>query len=348
MLNINSLIAHLRFVRRKPLVLGRVAKGIFKKSFLRRDVLRTVDLAVTGDCHYRCNFCSAHLLYKDKKPYLSIPKIKEILKESRKLGAIHLNLTGGEPLLRDFDDICEIIRSFSPRRSLISMVTNALLLTFERLNLLKKGGLDTLQLSLESLDAREHDDMVGVKGSFDKVMQALDYAASLDLNICMNVVVDRASIKRVKDIANLAKEKGAFVVLDTVSSVGRLKGREELRLDEEYEEEFEGLLKDSYIRHDSSINFSLKRECPGGKERIHISAYGDVFTCPLVQVSYGNVNSEPLKLIYKRLSQYPHIKREFRLCKHAFDKDYYRTIAAPAERTLKPPIYIDDILKVKE
>ncbi len=335
-------------MRKKPCVVFRAFKGVFKKSFLKRDVLRTVDLAVSGDCHYRCNFCSAYLLYKDKKPYLSLSSIKKALKEALRLGAIHLNLTGGEPLSRDFDEICEIIRGFNPKVNLVSMVTNTLLLTFDKLKLLKKEGLDTLQVSLESIDPKVHDTMVGIEGSFNMVMRAIDYANALKLNICINVIVDRNNIAEINKLADLGRRKNAFIVLDTVSTVGRLKDKQGFRLNKEYEKAFEALLRNPLIRHDSSINFSLKMECPAGKERIHITAFGDVFTCPLVQVSYGNVEKESLRVIYERFAKYRHIKRESKLCKHAFDEDYYRTIIKPSEEIVSPPIFIDTLLKANE
>lgn len=348
MFNVNSLIAHLKFMRKKPYVAFRVLNGVFKKSFLRRDVLRTVDLAVSGDCHYRCNFCSAYLLYRDKKPYLSLSSIKRALKEALQLGAIHLNLTGGEPLSRDFDEICEIIRGFNPRVNLVSMVTNTRLLTFDKLKLLKKEGLDTLQVSLESIDPKVHDNMVGIDGSFNMVMRAIDYANSLKLNICINIIVDRNNISKINELVNLGRRKNAFIVLDTVSTVGRLKDKQGFRLNKEYKKAFEALLRDPRIRHDSSLNFSLKRECPAGKERIHITAYGDVLTCPLVHVSYGNVEKEPLRAIYERFAKYEHINRGSKLCKHAFDEDYYRTIIKPSEKIAYPPIFIDNLLKANE
>ncbi len=347
MLNISSLIAHSKFIRKKPFVIYKLVRGVFKKAILRRNVLRTVDLAITGDCHYRCSFCSAYLLYSKKKSYISISKIKEVLRESQRLGAMHLNLTGGEPLMRNFNEILEIIRSFNPKVNLISMVTNALNLTPEKLESLKKEGLDTLQISLESLEQSEHDNMVGINGSFDKVMQAVDYAISLNLNLCINVVVDRNNVSKIKDIVNFCKKKKAFCVLDTISSVGRLNGNESLKLLKEQRAIFDKLLKDPYIRHDSSMNFSLKMECPGGKERVHITAYGDVMTCPLVQVSYGNVNRESLNVIYKRFLQYLHIRKNTSSCKHAFDEEYYRLIVEPAMNTDNPPIFIEDLLGTK-
>ena len=66
-MNWKSAIKHLVFIRNKPLVIFGMAKGFFKAIVLRQNVLRTVDLAVTYNCHYKCEYCSAFLLKKEGK-----------------------------------------------------------------------------------------------------------------------------------------------------------------------------------------------------------------------------------------------------------------------------------------
>ena len=132
-MNWKSAIKHLVFIRNKPLVIFGMAKGFFKAIVLRQNVLRTVDLAVTYNCHYKCEYCSAFLLKKEGKEVLTVEQIKNIWEQARSLGAMHINLTGGEPLMRDIDELCRIIKNFSPEKTLVSMVTNSVLVTKEKL-----------------------------------------------------------------------------------------------------------------------------------------------------------------------------------------------------------------------
>lgn len=333
-------IKHLEFFKYKPLALTRVLKGYFKKNFLRQDVLRTVDLAITGLCHYKCIFCSASRLYRKGGPFLTVKQIKDIWQQCVELGAVHVNLTGGEPLLRDMDEICQIIRNFDPRYFLISLVSNGLEVTKNKLFLLKNAGLDTLQLSIESTDPQKHDILVGINGSFNKVMEAINYARELRLNVCLNAVFFSDNADEIESLINFAKNKNVFLVLNTASAEGKTKEVGAKKLQEKDKAIFEHFMRFSNVRHDSSLNFSGRRECPGGKERIHITAYGDVLTCPLVQISYGNVLEEPLKNIYKRMNNISYLRSHSRMCKHAFNETYYKDLLLPIEKEEKRPVSI--------
>lgn len=337
--NFGSLLFHLKFVKKKPFVLLRIMKGVFRRLILKQNVLRTIDLAVTYDCHYKCEYCSA-LLLKKNKPVLTVEQIKNIWQQASKLGAIHINITGGEPLMRNADELSEIIKNLTPKKTLISLVTNSLFVTKEKLAKLKKAGLDTLQLSIESMDPEKNDKVRGAKGTFAKTMEAFSYAKELGLNICLSAVICHDNQQNLETLLQFAKKEDVFLLLNVASSVGRWQDRDDKKMVEKDIAVFDKFMKDDHVRSDNSFNFTGKMGCPGGTERIHITAYGDVMTCPLVHVSYGNVLEEPLKDIFNRMNNMPFIKKYSRLCKQSFDKDYYEKICKPAEETPNPPLSI--------
>jgi len=339
---IKSTLRHLEFIKYKPFVLPRVINGFFRKIVLRQNVLRTVDLAITGDCHYKCIFCSAYRLYNKEGPFLTVKQIKNIWEQCVELGVIHVNLTGGEPLLRDLDEVSQIIRNFGPRHFLVSLASNGLNITKDKLKRLKDAGLDALQLSIESIDPQKHEQMTGVKGGFTKVIEAINYAKELRLNVCLNTVFYSDNAAEIRKLIDFSRKEHIFLVLNTASAEGRWRDLNIKRLQQKDMAIFEEFMRFSHVRHDSSVNFSGRRECPGGKERIHITAYGDVLTCPLVQISYGNVLEEPLKEIYKRVVEMKHIKKYSRMCKHAFDQKYYEQLLLPIEKEEKRPMLISN------
>jgi MoaA/NifB/PqqE/SkfB family radical SAM enzyme len=339
-MKVNSVLRHWEFLKYKPLVLPRIIGGFVRKMILRQDVLRTLDLAVTGDCHYKCAFCSAYRLYKKGGPFLTVEQIKDIWFQCVDLGVIHVNLTGGEPLLRDLNELCQIIINFNPSRFLVSLVTNGLGITREKLVSLKSAGLDTLQLSIESIDPDTHDKLVGHKGSLAKIMEGIKCCKELNLNVCLNAVLYGGNADEIKRLVEFSRKQNVFLVLNTASAEGKWRGQNNKRLKQGDADTFNEFLRFSHVRHDSSINFSGRRECPGGKERIHITAYGDVLTCPLVQISYGNVLKEPLKDIYNRINSLSYLKKYNRLCKHAFDQEYYDKVLLPVEQEEERPVSI--------
>ena len=155
--NWKSALRHLLFIRKKPLVSLRILSGFFRKIILRQDVLRTIDLAVTYDCHYKCKYCSALLLKREGKKVLTPEQIGRMWQEALKLGVMHVNLTGGEQLTRDIDELCAIVKNLTPHKILVSIVSNSIVLTKEKLEKLKRAGLDNISLSIESINPEVND-----------------------------------------------------------------------------------------------------------------------------------------------------------------------------------------------
>ena len=352
MASIGNMLSHLQFVRKKPLVLFRILNGYFKTLILRKKTLRTIDWGITYKCNFNCTYCSAKILMrsnKDKKE-LTPEQIKEVWNEAKKLGVIHVNLTGGEPTLKSVDELCRIIRNFEPNKFLISLVTNGSLLNEEKIKKLKEAGLDTLQLSVDSSYPEIHDRLRNKKGNFSQLMQCLRWAKKNGLNVCVSTILTRDNFDDVKKLADLTKREKAFLLLNPIAASGACQGKEEKKLKEMDKKRYYDLLKIGHVRTDTILNFRGGSGCPGGVERIEITAYGDVMTCPLVQISYGNVLEEPLTNIYKRISNFPLLKDFVKDCRHVFNDEYIQKMIRPIDNVKNLPISIFDhpISKDKE
>lgn len=341
-MNTRNAFAHLSFLRKKPRVAVTAARGFFRGAILKQPVLRTVDFAVTNVCNSKCRFCSAHLLYKTEKRVILTPdQIVDAFRQASRLGAMHMNFTGGEPMLRDIDELCAIARAVGPRTHLLSLVTNSLSVTREKLSRLKASGLDTIQLSLESMTPGVHDALRGVPGNWDEVMKAFALARELDFVVCLSTVLTRTNFDEIRKIIAFASGyRDVFVLLNPISSCGAVAGDVRHKLSPDDLAEYEKLMEIGIVRADTVVNFSGRAGCPGGVERIHITAFGDVLTCPHVQISYGNIKEEPLKAIWERMSNFPDLKRYSPVCKHAFDEAYYARFLKPIENMTDLPISV--------
>ena len=76
---------------------------------------------------------------------------------------------------------------------------------------------------------------------------------------------------------------------------------------------------------------------------MEITPYGDVMTCPHVQVSYGNVRDEPLADIYERMCSDPWLCDFERDCRHVFNHDYIRARLQPTWGEEDLPIPIEEL-----
>ena len=96
-------------------------------------------LEVTARCNNDCRHCYVNLPAGDREAKareLTREYIRELAREAVSLGALWCLLTGGEPLLRD--DFAEIYLDLKRLGLLVSVFTNACLVTREHLELFRK------------------------------------------------------------------------------------------------------------------------------------------------------------------------------------------------------------------
>jgi len=344
MLNkIKTVIEHIKFVKRKPKVFFRIVKNTLKKILLGKDSLRTVDWAMTYTCNSLCVMCSCELMKDPKQKNITVQEIEKVWKECLELGAIHVGITGGEPLTRDIDELVEIVKIFNKKKNvLISMVTNSLLLTREKLERLKAAGLDFISISIESLDEKENDEMRGIPGHYQAVMKAIKWAKELDLVICLSSVITKDNIDKLQPMIDYSNKLGVFFLLCQASASGKWRDQAQMKMLREHESKFLKLLEIDHLRTDFILNYDGKMGCPGGKERIYLTPYGDVLMCPQVQIAYGNVLKEPIATIWKRMSTYPIIKDYSKTCKQAFDLKWVETYIEPLKDYQQLPAQYQD------
>jgi MoaA/NifB/PqqE/SkfB family radical SAM enzyme len=292
-----------RVFLKKPKLQWRVFNGFFNTIVRRKDMLRSVELAVTYACQAKCHKCySANLFRKGQKP-LSVEQIRDVWKQCLKLGAIHVNITGGEPTLRH--DLVDIVRVLTPDRSMVSIVSNSERIDENTIATWARAGVNTLQASLDSADPHVHDELRGMPGVFDKVMNAARLCHKYGLNICFSTVLSTESTSdesQMWKLLELCEKEDAFLLICDSAQVGGWEGQEgKMMTREERNKALAELLKHPRARHHNLYNFRGRSGCPAGIEKIYITAYGDVTPCDLIHDPFGNVLEEPLETIWKRM-----------------------------------------------
>jgi hypothetical protein len=129
--------------------------------------------SITNTCSMRCKMCynwrmKDSLLTLSKKHWIKTVKDLSKLKESE----ILLNIIGGEPL--EIPYVFDIINIASKNNIKTSLTTNAYNIDKNLVDKIRLSGLDTLCISLDSLDPNIHDYYRGKKGVFKKVMSTID------------------------------------------------------------------------------------------------------------------------------------------------------------------------------
>jgi MoaA/NifB/PqqE/SkfB family radical SAM enzyme len=295
--------------KRQPTLLFRTLKGYFRTIILKKRTLRSVEFAVTYRCQLSCPKCFAAKFSDSNRKELSVSQIAGIWKQCLALGAIHVNITGGEPLLRS--DIYDVIKAFQPHRTFISLVTNSLLLNEERLKELKKAGLSYLQISLDSYLKELHDKLRGSPGCYDKVISGATLAKKIGLHVSFTTVATHQNVRtsEIPEMLKISEKLGVFLLINFAGRSGNWSGKDDMLLTRE-----DRLVLNEYMKHPLArlcemINFyNIPGLCLAGKDKLNISAYGDVYPCTHIHISFGNALSESIKDIYEKIASFSYFK----------------------------------------
>lgn len=129
-----------------------------------------------------------------------------VFHEAEELGVVQLNLTGGEPLLRD--DLELLIEGAGKLDLYTNLITSGIPLTFERLSRLHTLGLDSVQVSIQSTRSSVSDRIAGAP-SFNRKLDAMQWVTALGIPLTMNVVLHRENISEIEEIIALAERVSA-------------------------------------------------------------------------------------------------------------------------------------------
>jgi GTP 3',8-cyclase len=189
-------------------------------------VARKLRLSVTDRCNMQCIYCmprdtftkdesgsDAHANPKrwiDQSQVLSYAEFLRLSYIMARLGIEKIRVTGGEPLLRPrVEDLIVGLSKISQIKS-ISMTTNGIYLG-EKAELLKKSGLQSVNISLDTFKAGRFKAMCGIDG-LHKVLNSIRLAQNAGLKIKINTVIIRGwNDEEILDFARFARESGHVV-----------------------------------------------------------------------------------------------------------------------------------------
>jgi pyrroloquinoline quinone biosynthesis protein E len=163
-------------------------------------------LELTYRCPLQCSWCNNPLDFDRYRDELTTEEWKTALRDARKLGAVQLGFSGGEPMLRP--DLEELVAEASSLGYYTNLITSGIGLTQERLTKLKEGGLKQVQLSLQACDSELCDSMVGVRDAHKAKIEAARLIKAMGFPMVLNIPVSRFNIDHVPEFIALAEELG--------------------------------------------------------------------------------------------------------------------------------------------
>jgi PqqA peptide cyclase len=162
----------------------------------------TLIAELTYRCPLRCVYCSNPVEYGEHAGELDTDTWRRVLEEAEALGVVQVNLTGGEPLVRD--DLEALVERARALDVYTNLITSGIPLTRDRLARLRDLGLDNVQLSIQDVTASASDRIAGLR-AFDRKLEVARWAKALGFPLTLNVVLHRENLGRIADLVALAE-----------------------------------------------------------------------------------------------------------------------------------------------
>jgi radical SAM protein with 4Fe4S-binding SPASM domain len=275
---------------------------------------------MTQACPLVCQHCRASAVAEPPPGELSTEEGLRLLRELATYTPKPILLpTGGDPLSRpDLFLLLEEARRLGLKVGITPAVTPRL--TREVVERFKALEVHQMAISLDGASAEVHDGFRGVPGTFQRALEALDWAREVGLMTQVNTTVTRLTRKELPGIAEILLEKGvATWEVFFLVPVGRGALLNQPS-PEEYEETLH-LLYDLSRRYPFTLRttegpmyrrvVAQRRALEGlevqrgahvsdGNGFVFVSATGEVYPSGFLPVSGGNVREKSLLEIYQK------------------------------------------------
>ena len=252
-----------------------------------------VTISITEECPNRCMHCA--LPNKNNHSKLTVDETKDAIDQATLAGATNIIFDGGEPL--GYVGLEELISYVDPEKAIACLFTSGVGLTEEKAVSLKKAGLYSISVSIDSPFEEKHDEMRGVSGVFKKATEGISNALRAGLLVNMYVVLAPHNVNDLEAVKRLALETGVHELsFYEIVPTGRWLNQCGGILTAEQHGLFENFVKECSQDPACPKIFSgplviNEFGCMAGRHWLHITPEGNILPCSCVPIPYGCVKS---------------------------------------------------------
>jgi MoaA/NifB/PqqE/SkfB family radical SAM enzyme len=321
----------------KPLVYNKVRR--YAEMLARGKSIATLDVQYSFLCNFHCVHCAVSNQREIVRECMTPADIKNLCDQADAYGLAHFCITGGEPLA--FPDLKEVIEAIGPERFYIQIDTNGYLLTQLRADWLKALGVDKIQLSLDGLDAMEHDQFRRKQGSYVRVLNAINYSKNTGMSVQIATVVTHQSIGEFEKFLDFTDRFGAVVAVQTPKLEGEWEGHYDLLLTADDMAKIADMRKRHNVNTHLTPGWGMDIGCLAAKKILTINAWGDCMPCSGMRFSLGNIRETPLKDILAKGIRYFGAYNP--MCRTGTDVEFNKQVLTKTYRD-GAPLPIEDML----
>jgi MoaA/NifB/PqqE/SkfB family radical SAM enzyme len=236
----------------------------------------------------------------DPRLQMGLADYKKLSDEADEYGIFRFVLTGGEALLdKNLDKLIEVL---DPTKHLIILDTNGW--TFDEIKakwFADLGGYK-VQISLDSYIEAEHDKFRSKKGSYKRVMRALEAtkAANLELLISTCIIKGRVFTQEFQDLCEYCKSEDIPLYVTLAKPVGTAREQDKWVCTKDDVDQLK-LLETKYnIFTHMTPSYGQPGRCITVKGINTVNHDGELIPCPYMDLSIGNIVKEPLAQVLDR------------------------------------------------
>jgi len=185
----------------------------FWKEIEEKRIPLSAEIELTERCNNNCTHCYINLPANDqdaKKRELSFEEIREIVDEAVEMGCLWWVITGGEPLLRE--DFADIYLYLKKKGLLISVFTNATLITPELVSLFKKYPPRELEITVYGITQKTYERITRTPGSFEAFMKGINLLQKENVPFTLKAMALKSNVGELEAIKDFCKpiSRGPF------------------------------------------------------------------------------------------------------------------------------------------
>ena len=247
---------------------------------------------VTWEVTYSCNLRCIHCLSDSgpmRKGELSTKDCFQVIDALAAMKVFQFNIGGGEPFIRpDFLDLME----YAHQKGMVTCISTNGTLIDKAIARRLDNRLVYIQVSLDGATPASNDAIRG-RGSFHKVIQALQYLRQMDIEVSINTVLTRRSFSELDQLKELAASFGAKLRVSRFRPSGRGKQSwTQLNVDRKQLVDFSKWLRENLAVSTGDSFFSVATEerrslglnmCGACKLTCCLSPMGEIYPCAFLQ-----------------------------------------------------------------
>ena len=268
---------------------------------------------VTRKCNLKCSHCYINAASGEYTDELNTEESKRLIDQISEVSRPLLVLSGGEPLLRK--DVFELIQYGTQKGLRMGLGSNGALIDNDVAKKLKEAGIKTVSISLDSHVPEHHDEFRGVKGSWQKAVNAIKALRDNDVLVQVNTTLTQQNYNEIDDIMSLAEKLGVenfhlFFLVPTgrgtkiaditpamyenmIKTTFAKTARHKLNVRPSCAPQFMRIAKD--------MNLDMRqwiRGCIAGLYYCRVYPNGEITPCPYLPVKLGNIREKSFKDIW--------------------------------------------------